>query len=388
MKKSNIRLLTFADFIHGLSAAALEAQYFDEYIKLSQYVDRVTIVSAEVSGLPNLPDNVKIVKAPISKIPKLRGIAKMLYYTILSMRSRKKINLIYVRTMSPPEIQSLWISKLFFNIPSVLMIGGTCFYEPLNYKNRFYRWLYSKALDSSDRVVVYSKLMIPYIKKLNPKIPDSKFDIVHNAVDSNRFHLVPKNMKLFSKIGLKESDKVIIFVGKINERKGVIDILKMMSLLQDQNVKTIFIGSYEKDSLEFSKIQNEVKTSNLSSQVFFLGKIPNNELIDYTSCADVMVYLTKACEGIPRAILEAMACGKPIIATPIAGIPDAVINYETGFVVENYSEAAKKVEELFSDKSLYEKISKNCRLKIEREFVYDVTLPKMLEIFQKVLQNY
>ena len=385
--RNSIQLFTFIGFIKGFSAAALESQYFDEYINLSKYVEKIHILSAEVSNVPIIPSNIEIIKAPVSTIPKIRGFSKMFFYTIFPLKYRKKINLIYVRTMSPPEIQSFWVSKLFFKTKCVLLIGGTCFYEPLNLKNRFYRWLFSKALDSADKIVVYSKLMIPFVKEVNPKILDTKFEIIHNAVDPMRFHPVKKDEQLFKEIGLQNSDRVIIFVGKINERKGVIDILQMMPLLKEDNAKCIFIGNYDSKSNEFKKIQHKIKELNLSSKVFFLGKIPNNALEKYFSCAEIVVYLTKSCEGIPRAILEGMACGKPIIATPIAGIPDAVINNETGFLVKNFSDAAIKTDELFSNSDLFTKISKNCRKKIEQEFIYDVTLPKLVKVFQKVLDD-
>ena len=64
---NKISLLTFSGFIKGLSAAALESQYFDEYIKLSKFVNNVTIVSGEVSKVPSIPSNVKIYDAKISK---------------------------------------------------------------------------------------------------------------------------------------------------------------------------------------------------------------------------------------------------------------------------------------------------------------------------------
>jgi len=215
--------------------------------------------------------------------------------------------------------------------------------------------------------------MIPFIKKINQTIDNSKFEIVHNAVDEKRFRPQDKDVQLLKKLKIISNENVLLFIGKINERKGVIDILKMIPQLK---------GYYEEDSNEFRKIKKIIVSSQIDDKVIFLGEIPNDELENYISIADVFVYLSKACEGIPRAILESMSCGKPIVATPVAGIPEAVRDNQTGFIVENASQAAQKVDLLLSDPTLHKQISTNCRKVIQEEFTYDVTLPKLVRIFK------
>jgi len=107
-----IKLLTFSLFIKGLSASALEAQYFDEYIQLGKYVENVTIVTTESDQI-KLPSNVKISKGSVSNTPKIRGLQKIIYYVRSPFKLKKEINLLYVRTFSPPVILSFWIAKHF-----------------------------------------------------------------------------------------------------------------------------------------------------------------------------------------------------------------------------------------------------------------------------------
>lgn len=380
-----VKLLTFIGYVKGLTAASLESQYFDEYINLSKYVNDITIVTPEVSDIYNIPENVYFDKVNVLNISRLRGITKIISYILAPFFNRKKFNLIYVRTMSPPEILSLIFAKIFLGTPSVILIGGTCFYEPLTFKNRIFRRIYSKALDVSDKIIVYSDKMFPSIKSLNPKVIDSKFEIIHNAVDEKRFQPLQKNMSILEKLKIKSDKKIIMFVGTINSRKGVIEILKTLSVINDKNIIALFIGNYNNKSSDFKEIQNTIKLLNVDDKVVFLGKIPNQDLPNYLSCADIFIYLTKSCEGIPRAILEAMSCGKPIISTSVAGIPDAVINDITGYIVKDHVEAAQKVEMLLSDSVKYAEISRNCRKKIESEFVYRVTLPKLVDVFRYLI---
>ena len=380
-----IKLLTFSRFIKGLSTASLEAEYFDEYVQLGNYVENVTIVTTDYEPI-KLPKNVKISKVSVSNIPKLRGLLKIISY-IRAPFKLKGINLLYVRTLSPPEIFSFWIAKYFLKTPSVLMVGGTCFYEPINFKNRIFRWSFSKALDAADKIVVYSDKMIPFIQKINHALDNSKFEIVHNAIDDKRFLPQDKDTHLLKKLKISPNENVLLFIGKINERKGVIDILQMLTLLKNKNTKAVFIGQYEKNSNEFRKIKQVINSSQIEDKVIFLGEIPNDELVKHISYADVFVYLTKACEGIPRAILESMSCGKPIVATSVAGIPEAVRDNKTGFIVENASEASQKVDLLLSDPTLYKQISANCRKVVQEEFTYNVTLPKLVRIFKSLINK-
>ena len=230
--------------------------------------------------------------------------------------------------------------------------------------------------------------MIPFIKKLNSSIPDEKFVIVRNAIDENRFRPISRDEMILKNMGIKDGEKVILFVGKIMKRKGAVDILKMVPLVKkEHNIKIVFIGNIDEKSSDFVELNSLSKSSNLRDRVILQGKIPNIDLVKYLACADVYIYLTKGCEGIPRSILEAMACGKPVIATPIAGIPDAVISGETGYIVNDYIEAAEKINLLLSDVNLYNKISMNCRNKILNEFTFEKTLPKMIKLFNSVIQK-
>lgn len=381
-----IKLLTYAGFIKGLSAASLESQFFDEFVKLSRFLDSITVICAKAEQIENLPSNLNVKEVSTINLPKIHGFSKMLNYTFAPLKIRKNFNLIYVRTISPPEILSLWLLKTLLRIPSVIVIIGTCYFEPINLKNRFFRWILSNALRVSNKIVVYSDKMIPYIKKVNNSLEDKKFIVIHNAIDHNRFKPKPKNDSLLSSLGISKNEKVIMYVGKIIARKGVIDIINMApSLLKKHDIKIVLIGPVEKNTIEYSQLTLLIKSLNLGDKVIITESISNAQIPEYLSCADVYVYLSKGCEGIPRSILEAMSCSKPIIATPIGGTTDAVVSGETGFIVNSYCEAAEKVDLLFSNKELYDKISQNCRNKIIKEFSYDVTVPKIVELFKSLI---
>jgi glycosyltransferase involved in cell wall biosynthesis len=380
-----MKILTFTEKISGLSAPSLHSQYYEEFMNLSKFLDIIIICSTKIENLDKIHDKVTFKQIFTINKKFLFGISKMINYPLTAYNLRKQIDLIYVRSVSPPEIFTLWFSKFFVRKPTVLTIGGTCIYEPLTFKNRIFRWIFSNTLNSVDKIVVYSSKMIPYIKQINPNLKDEKFEIIHNAINHKRFIPTSKNKELLKKLSIPMDYKVIMFVGRLNEKKGVIDILNVANKLKNKKIKFVFVGELIKNSSDYKKIIYCIDTLKLNEHICLTSSIPNSHIVDYLSCADIYIYMPKKCEGIPRSILEAMGCGKPVIATGIAGIPEAVISGQTGFIVNNSTDAAKMIENILSDQKLYDILSKNCREKIVKEFSYDSIIPKMIDFFSTII---
>jgi hypothetical protein len=118
-------VMTFTGKISGLKAASLHAQYFEEYVTLAKHLEHLTIVTDTVEYIPpDLPHNLTIVKLPKIKIPKIYGLTKVLLYSMAPIINRQ-VDVVYVRTFSPPELTSLWLAKKLRNKKTVLTLGGT-----------------------------------------------------------------------------------------------------------------------------------------------------------------------------------------------------------------------------------------------------------------------
>jgi hypothetical protein len=94
-------VMTFTGKISGLKAASLHAQYLEEYLALSAYLEKIVIVTDTVEYLPpDLPHNVTVLALPKIKIPKLYGLTKVLFYCLPPLVS-KQTKVVYVRTFKP-----------------------------------------------------------------------------------------------------------------------------------------------------------------------------------------------------------------------------------------------------------------------------------------------
>jgi len=112
-------------------------------------------------------------------------------------------------------------------------------------------------------------------------------------------------------------------------------------------------------------------------------KVKNTEMPRIYNNADIFV-LPSLAEGSPKVLLEAMSCGLPVIASNIPEIKEIIDNNVDGFLVDSRPDAIRaKILEVYKNKKLLEKISKNARKKILREFDLEKLLSKEIDILKK-----
>lgn len=150
--------------------------------------------------------------------------------------------------------------------------------------------------------------------------------------------------------GLKDKDFVVLMVAEINKNKNHIQLINAMDILKDKypNIKVLCIGDGRlKESLE-----KQIILRNLQNNIFMLGyRLDVNKLINIS---DIGIMLSRR-EGLPRNIMEFMACGRKVIATDIRGCRDLICDETIGTLVnvDDYESTAKAIEKYYilNDKS-------------------------------------
>jgi glycosyltransferase involved in cell wall biosynthesis len=386
-----LRLMTFIARLEGINSPSLLSQLFEEMIILSSNLNQTIIVTDQVFNLDmNLPSNTRIVKLPAIGIPKLYGATKILFFSLTPVIFKDAVDVLYVRTFSPPELMAVWTAKMLAGVPSVLVLPGTwLFGRPSEAcgKERFYRFFLRRALDACDRVVLYSRLMLPEIMLYHPKLDVSKVVYIHNAVNVKRFS--PEGEVSQRLMSLKEGRKCVLYVGRVNEKKGVGDLIRAFEIVSNRQRDCILAVAGSGDGKYVEGLVKEVSRAGLDDRVYFLGPVPNREMPALMRAADIIAYATREGEGIPRALLEGMACGKPVVATEVAGIPEAVIDGVTGFVVKprDIAALADRLSLLLVDDSLRREMGLKARRHVEAEFNYDTVIPKIAALLREVASD-
>ena len=223
----------------------------------------------------------------------------------------------------------------------------------------------------SNRIILYSGNLI---KELNLEKYRNKIYIAHkHFLDFDKF----KTKKKFD-----ERDNIVGYIGRLSEEKGTLNFVKAIPEI-----------SKEKDDLEFliggdgqlcDKIKKHLDENNLNDKVNLAGWIPHDKLPDYLNELKLVV-LPSYTEGLPNIMLEAMACGTPVLATSVGAIPDLITDGETGFIMEANSPAciARNVMRVLEHPDL-ERIVGNARALVEREFTYEVAVEQYKMILEGI----
>jgi len=213
---------------------------------------------------------------------------------------------------------------------------------------------------------------------------------LHNAVNVERFTIGGPDRETLKKyMPSIESKKLLLYVGRISRKKGILDLVKSFSKVIEQEPDAVLALAGREEKGYADKVRRLVKELKLESKVIFLGPVPNKDVIHLMRACDLFVYSSIGGEGIPRAMLEAMACGKPVVATNVSGIPEAVRDGETGYVVEvgDYEGFSDRVLKILRDKQLRERMGMNARALIEREFNYKKIIPQLAQFIEELYRR-
>ncbi len=186
-------------------------------------------------------------------------------------------------------------------------------------------------------------------QELSGWIDPTKISILPNGVDFHLFHPMDK-LEAKKLLGLDPSARYILFVGRINERKGIRYLMEAMPdvLRSYPNARVLAIGEARREAL-LKELHTLADDLGIREKVSFLGQVPNDQMPFYYNAADVFVLPTLT-EGMGIVFIEAAACNCPIIGTAVGGVVDIMKNLPRGIPVpprtpEAISRAIKKVFE-------------------------------------------
>jgi len=200
-------------------------------------------------------------------------------------------------------------------------------------------------------------------------------------LDPQKFSFALK-MEYRSKLGLNESDFLVIAVAELIKRKNLKDIILAIKLVNDRKylAKLLIAG----DGIMEQQLKNFVLENNLKNSVFFLGR--RSDVPELLCISDVLA-ITSLHEGLPRAVMEAMAMEKPVVAYNIRGVRDLVVDGETGFLVKfgDINALADKIIFLMEHPNIAKAMGKEGRKRIEENFSLDIILKEMKELYNDIL---
>jgi teichuronic acid biosynthesis glycosyltransferase TuaC len=196
---------------------------------------------------------------------------------------------------------------------------------------RFIRWLLRYTLNSVDGVIAVSEALKRGIVGLG--IPESKIAVVPNGVDPKKFHPLDKS-EARETLGLPEDKKLLLSVGGLESVKGFDHLIGALKILiQEFRETDIFLVIVGEGELR-SKLLRMIAERSLDAHVRLVGAVPHDQLRLWYSAADLFCLASRN-EGWPNVINEALACGTPVVATAVGGIPEIIRSETLGLLTES-----------------------------------------------------
>jgi len=206
-----------------------------------------------------------------------------------------------------------------------------------------------------------------------------RIDVVPNFVDTTRFDRRRWPCRRDAFVGPEE--KLVLHVSNFRPVKRVVDVVRVFArVARDVPSRLVLVG----DGPDRPAAEAEADALDVADRVVFLGKQDTVE--ELLACADVFL-LPSESESFGLGALEAMASGTPVVATRVGGLPEVVVDGETGFLrpVGDLEGLAQAVRRLLTDGALWARMSAAARARAEAGFAADVVVPRYEAIYQRVV---
>jgi glycosyltransferase involved in cell wall biosynthesis len=185
---------------------------------------------------------------------------------------------------------------------------------------------------------------------------------------------------------IMERKNIVCFIGSARFVKGFHIFINAARLTSSKNnVLFLIIGKYSKcEPKHLNEYLNLKEVKKRFKNIQFVGRIPHSTLINYLCDAKLLV-LPSLTEGLPSAVVEAMACGTPVLATPVGAICDLIKDGQTGLIIQENSPAyvSERILQILEENELLQNISKRSSEFVKGFFSFE----KSLEIWRKILHG-
>jgi teichuronic acid biosynthesis glycosyltransferase TuaC len=193
------------------------------------------------------------------------------------------------------------------------------------------RWVVSTLLRRADFVIALSEELREKVIRLG--VSPERCRVVLNGVDLNSFNYMDREA-CRRRLGLSSTSRILLSVGRLTQQKGHHDLISVMPQLSQRGETQLYIIGGVNREEDFSLVLRKMIADLKLDNVHIVDPVPHDELAFWYGAADLFCLATKT-EGCPNVVLEALACGTPVVATNVGAIRELITDDENGIVVES-----------------------------------------------------
>ena len=232
-----------------------------------------------------------------------------------------------IRSLSPDLILNYWLYPQGYaavevgrklGIPVVVGSIGT---DLNRLEDPIVRWLTRLTLNRATLVVTKSRSLQERAIQLGTD--PSRVHTIGNGCDTSIFHLSDRN-EAREKLNLEKTDPLIIYVGRIESRKGISELIEAFAVVARNGRRDLRVSIIGDGGTSYrTALSERIQELGLADRVMFIPPITPGEVSLWLAAANILV-LPSYAEGCPNVVLEAISCGRPVVATAVGGVPEMV----------------------------------------------------------------
>lgn len=298
-----------------------------------------------------------------------------------------KVDLVHCSLAWTPSFLAI-IAKKEHNSPVLITEHGVAFRELVLYYNGYLEdyptKIFWKIMASNIVKTIYhiADLITPvcnfnatWEKRLG--VTNEKIQVIYNGINIDKFS--PK------KIAKLDKRPTVVFVGRLEIFKDIICLLQAINYVRKDipDVKCLIYGS-SRDLNYSTNCLNALKELELENHVSFMGSTDKPE--DAYNMADVIA-MSSLSEGFPFSVIEAMACGKPIVSSDVGGVRESLENCGILVGSRRPKEFAKALITLLNDEGLRNKLGRLAVHKVHQEFTFGKSVEQYRKVYEQLTQK-
>jgi glycosyltransferase involved in cell wall biosynthesis len=266
-----------------------------------------------------------------------------------------------------------FLARVPLSISSVRVMGG---------EKDYYHTIERVTSGMVDHYITVSDSVKEYLIHKANILPE-KITTIYNGVTLNG--LMPEGKESTPlNFGIKPHDSVVLSVGRLHQQKGHDYLIRAIAIVKREvpTVKVLIVGEGEEEN----DLKNLVKSLDLSEEVIFAGLCREiGKILNFTN----LFVLPSLWEGMPNAVLEAMAAAKPVVATRVGGVPELVVDGKTGLLVapQDSDALAHAIVELLRNNERARRMGNAGRKRVREHFSLTAMIAKTDRLYQELLNT-
>ncbi len=247
------------------------------------------------------------------------------------------------------------------------------------------------AVEAADAVIAVSESMADDVRRVYPEVDSSRLRVIHNGIDPSEYQPDPRT-DVLERLGIEADRPTVIWIGRVSAQKGIRHLLEMAALVTPGAQLVFLAGAADTPEVgaQMSALAMTLQAAR-EGMHWIDSMLPRRDVVQLLSHATVFV-CPSVYEPFGLINLEAMACGLPVVATSVGGIPEIVVEGVTGHLVPLPdgqtglgSALAERVNAILGDQIQARAMGKAGRERVLRYFTWRAIATQTVELYSSLI---